>query len=112
MGKAGDRLLKAAREMNAIARGKAPTLRMYVPAEIDVRALCKVVGLTQEAFANEFGFTLAQVRDWEQNRTRPVQGHRDYLLLLERHPEELRRMMADVRKHQEPSAPQRLARMA
>ena len=97
MSKAGSRLLDAAREMQAIARGQAEPIRMHIPPEIDVKAIRRVAGLTQDAFANEFGFSITQIRDWEQGRTRPVQSDRAYLMLIERHPEAIRRMLAEQR---------------
>lgn len=97
MSKAGSRLLEAAREMQAIARGQAEPVRMHIPAEMDVKAIRRATGLTQDAFANEFGFTATQIRDWEQGRTRPVQSHRAYLMLIERHPVAIRRMLAEQR---------------
>ncbi|MDF2809882.1 MAG: helix-turn-helix protein [Microvirga sp.] len=103
MSKAGSRLLGAAREMRAIARGEAMPVRMHVPAEFDVKAIRKAVKLTQEGFANEFGFTLAQVRDWEQGRTRPIQSDRVYLMLIASHPDEVRRMLAETRRTAEES---------
>ena len=36
------------------------------PAEIDVRGIRKRLELSQEDFAKEFGFTIHQIRDWEQ----------------------------------------------
>lgn len=98
MSKAGSRLLDAAREMNAIARGEAVPARMHVPPEFDVKAIRRAVGLTQDSFANEFGFSIAQIRDWEQGRTRPVRSDRAYLMLIASHPAAVRQMLAQARK--------------
>jgi putative transcriptional regulator len=53
----GSRLIQAAREARAIARGEADpsTYRVYVPANIDVGEIRRSQGLTQEEFAARYG---------------------------------------------------------
>jgi putative transcriptional regulator len=89
MTKAGNRLLDAAREMAAIAKGELEPFSMHIPAEIDVRAIRRKLELSQDGFATIFGFTINQIRDWEQGRTRPIQSDRAYLLLIDRHPKQV-----------------------
>lgn len=98
MSRAGSRLLEAAREMNAIARGEAAPARIHVPPEFDVKAIRRAIGLTQDAFANEFGFSVTQIRDWEQGRTRPVRSDRAYLMLISSAPAAVRQMLNAARK--------------
>ena len=43
-----------------------------------------VQGASQDDFAAAFGFTINQIRDWEQGRARPLGGVRAYLLIIER----------------------------
>ena len=58
-------------------------LRPLVPGSVDVRGLCKSLGLTQLGFATRFGLDLDAVPNWEQ--AAPAQttmrgscwGHRD-----------------------------------
>jgi putative transcriptional regulator len=45
--------------------------RVHIPETIDVRKIRVRLGLSQEAFAETYGFALAAVRDWEQGRRRP-----------------------------------------
>lgn len=97
MTKAGSRLLNSARQAAAIARGEAEPARLYVPAEIDVKAIRARVGGSQDDFASEFGFTLNQIKDWEQNRSRPLGGVRAYLLLIERQPDLVRKLLVELR---------------
>ena len=87
MSKAGKKLIAASEEALEIARGNAEPARLTVPAEIDVRGIRRRTGLCQSAFASAFALTLAQVRDWEQGRSRPLGGVRAYLLLIEQDPE-------------------------
>ena len=50
--------------------------------QMDVKALRTKLGLSQEAFAHRFGFSLAAVRDWEQHRRQPEQAARVLLLVI------------------------------
>lgn len=96
MSKLGKKLIAAAHEGVAIARGEAdPTsYRLHVPARIDVRAMRRKLGLTQEAFARRYGLTLARVRDWEQGRSAPDGAVRAYLKVIEKEPEAVERALA------------------
>eukprot|EP01013_Petalomonas_cantuscygni_P037476 TRINITY_DN6830_c0_g1_i1.p3 TRINITY_DN6830_c0_g1~~TRINITY_DN6830_c0_g1_i1.p3 ORF type:complete len:106 (+),score=19.30 TRINITY_DN6830_c0_g1_i1:399-716(+) len=96
MSKAGKRLLAAASEAAAIARGEASAAHIHVPADIDVRAIRRKTTLSQEDFAGQFGFTIAQIRDWEQARHRPIGAHRAYLMLIDRDPDAVRVALGEV----------------
>jgi putative transcriptional regulator len=86
MSKAGKRLIDAAREAIAIARGEKKPARIHIPPEIDVRAIRLKLALSQDEFAAEFGFTTNQIKDWEQGRSRPLGGNRSYLMIIKRDP--------------------------
>jgi putative transcriptional regulator len=55
-----------------------------VPSEVDVRSIRVKAGMTQDRFA--FGFTVHQIRQWEQGRSRPLGAMRACLMLIERNP--------------------------
>jgi putative transcriptional regulator len=95
MSKLGKKLIAAANEGIAIARGEAPpaTYRVHVPAEIDVKAMRLKLGMTQERFAIRYGLTLARVRDWEQGRSSPDGAIRAYLKVIEKEPEAVERAL-------------------
>jgi putative transcriptional regulator len=97
MSKAGKRLIGAAREMRAIARGEAKPAHVHVPPDVDVRVVRRRLDLTQEAFASEFAFSITQIRDWEQGRSRPLDSNRAYLLLIDRCPDVVRKALAELR---------------
>jgi len=61
-------------------------LRPYIPDRIDVAAIRQRTGLSQPAFANRVGVTVATVRNWEQGRRSPAGPARVLLTLLERNP--------------------------
>jgi putative transcriptional regulator len=82
----GKRLIQAAKEGRVIARGKADpsTYRIHVPPDLDVRAIRRKLGMSQDRFAQRFGFTAARVRAWEQGRSKPDGAIRAYLIVIER----------------------------
>jgi putative transcriptional regulator len=91
----GDRLSAAARRIVAglregVAHNRGeialPT-RYYIPADIDVAAIRRKIGLSQADFANRFGFSPRSLQDWEQGRRQPEGAVRAYLLVIERVPD-------------------------
>ncbi|WBQ10395.1 hypothetical protein L2D01_01165 [Hyphomonadaceae bacterium ML37] len=93
MSDSGKRLIAAAREARAIARGEIEPAQVHAPVEIDVSAIRARTGLSQSAFAGSYGFTLNQVRDWEQKRSRPLGGVGAYLMLIGEDPDAIRQML-------------------
>lgn len=89
MSKLGKKLIAAAHEAVAIARGEADpaTYRVHIPAQVDVKAVRQRRGMTQERFAIRYGLTLARVRDWEQGRSAPDPAARAYLIVIDKQPE-------------------------
>ena len=96
MSKLGKKLIAATKEGIAIARGEADpaSYRLHVPAKIDVRAMRRKLGMTQEIFAVRYGLTLARVRDWEQGRSAPDGAVRAYLKVIEKEPAAVERALA------------------
>ena len=95
---AGKRLIQAAGEALAIAKGEADpvTYRVHVPQTIDVRDLRKSMGMTQAEFGMRFGFGRARVRDWEQGRTRPDAANRAFLVTIKAAPDVVTRALASA----------------
>lgn len=89
-------MIGAAREALAIARGEIEPAGTFIPADIDVRAIRHKTKLSQEDFAAVFGFSVSQIRQWEQHRCRPLGGVRAYLMLIDSRPEDLVRMLRDM----------------
>ena len=90
-----EKIEEGLKEALAVARGEARPDRLHIPSGIDVRAIRGQSGLSQEDFAARFGFTLHQIRQWEQGRCRPLGGVRAYLLIIAQDPE---RVSALLRK--------------
>jgi putative transcriptional regulator len=68
--------------------------RVHVPERIDIRKIRRNLGLSQEAFAQKYGFALSAVRDWEQGRRRPERSARILLKIVEREPDAVTRALA------------------
>jgi len=82
--KAFDKIAEGLNEALAIARGEVKPAKLHVPAELDVRAIRGKLRLSQEDFAAVFGFSVDQIRNWEQGRCRPLGGVRAYLMIIDR----------------------------
>jgi len=81
--KAFDKIAKGLNEVLAFARGELKPTKLHVPAELDVKGIRAKLELSQDDFAALFGFTVNQIRDWEQGRSRPIGGVRAYLMMIE-----------------------------
>jgi putative transcriptional regulator len=84
-------------EAIAIARSEADpsTYHIHVPSDLDVRAIRLRTGLSQDKFAERFGFTRARVRDWEQGRSKPDGAVRAYLIVIDREREAVERALTE-----------------
>lgn len=90
---AASRVMRGLSEVLDIAEGRARPARVFAPAEVDVKAIRRATGLSQEAFAGSFGFSLATLRDWEQRRRTPEGPARVLLTVIEREPDAVRRAL-------------------
>jgi len=93
MSKAGESLLRGAREALDYARGSREGFVTHVPELIDVKAIRLKMGLSQAKFANQFGFSVDAVRNWEQGRRQPDVAARAFLMVINREPEAVRRAL-------------------
>jgi putative transcriptional regulator len=87
MTKFGQELIESANEALAIARGAAKPARTIVVQPIDVAAIRKRLGLSQDAFAQKFGLSAATLRDWEQGRRQMDRTARAFLKVIDQAPE-------------------------
>lgn len=98
MTRAGERLLRSARNARAWARGEVTEgFVVHVPARIDVKAVRKKLGLTQQEFAARFGFGYDAVRDWEAGRRQPERAARVLLTVIAYDPEVVRKALAKAK---------------
>jgi len=61
---------------------------------VDVRAIRRRTGLTQDQFSAKYGFTLGAVRNWEQGRRTPERSAR-LLKVIEKHPKVVEEALAE-----------------
>ena len=99
-----DKIAAGLNEALAISRGEAEPARMYVPAELDVRAIRTKTNLSQDAFASAFGFTVHQIRQWEQGRNRPLGAMRAYLMLIDRDPGSVLASLREIHQNESKAA--------
>jgi len=87
MTKAAARIMQGLREAAAHARGKkVPGLRLHVPQTVDVTAIRRKTGLSQQAFSARIGVSMGTLRNWEQGRRTPDGPARVLLAMLARNP--------------------------
>jgi putative transcriptional regulator len=91
----GERMVQAAREAAAIARGEADpaTYRVVAPVDVDVGAIRRELKLTQDEFSARFGLPIGTVRDWEQHRRQPDQAARVLLQIIRKEPKAAERAL-------------------
>lgn len=88
-----EKIAEGLNEALAIARGDSKPAKLFIPPEIEVKEIRTKLKLSQDDFAALFGFTVNQIRDWEQGRARPLGGVRAYLLIIERDPESVLQLL-------------------
>jgi len=91
-----DRIMQGIGEARAYLEGTADKrrYRVHVPEKVDVKKIRQRLGLSQEAFAQTYGFALSAVRDWEQGRRKPERSARILLKIVEKEPEAVTRALA------------------
>ena len=67
---------------------------IHVPVRVNVKNIRTRLGLSQESFAEAYGFALSAVRDWEQGRRQPERSARILLKVVEKEPEAVTRALA------------------
>ncbi len=69
------------------------TYKVEIPAEIDVRAIRENLHLSRQAFAARFGFSSRTLQHWEQGDRRPHGSAKVLLLLLQRDPYTIEKLL-------------------
>ncbi|MDG2522587.1 transcriptional regulator [Caulobacter segnis] len=88
MSRAFDKISAGLEDAIAFAKGDTERASLHaVVAKVDVQAIRKGQKLTQEKFAMQYGFSLGQLRDWEQHRSEPSLSDRAYLTVIAKRPD-------------------------
>jgi putative transcriptional regulator len=99
MSKIGDELILGMENAVAHARGLKRAVRetvvpVSIPESVDVASIRRKLGLTQERFALQFGFSVKNVRNWEQGIRQPEGSARAYLVVIDRKPDAVQEALA------------------
>jgi putative transcriptional regulator len=93
----GRDLIASLQEAVAIVRGEKDAARVHLPPDmVDVRAIRERLGLSRPAFAARFGLAVGAVRDWEQGLRRPDPAARVLLLVIDKAPDVVTRVLAEA----------------
>jgi len=87
MGKAFDSIARGLNEAISHAKGAKVAVKAYTPEEVDVSALRRRMGMTQEQFAARFGFSVATLRHWERGDRSPQGASLVLLNVIKRAPD-------------------------
>ena len=71
MGNAYNGIRRGLTQAIAHAEGKAKGVKVYEPKRVDVAALRRRIGMTQEQFAARFGGSVATLRHWKRGDRKP-----------------------------------------
>lgn len=94
MSTAANSIRKGLEEAVAYAKGRgAKKGCVHVPEHVDVKAIRTKLGMTQQAFAGRFGFSINTLRHWEQGKREPEGPTRAYLLVIDRAPAAVQRAL-------------------
>lgn len=89
-----DELLASMQEAVDIVEGRGLPGRVWnPPASVNVPEIRSRLKLSQRAFAERYGFSAAAVRDWEQGRRTPEKAARTLLMLIDREPDAVARVL-------------------
>lgn len=78
-------------------RGRKTTVAL---GEVDVRVIRNELGLSQEEFAQQFGFPVATIKNWEQGRRAPEEAAKTLLQIIRSEPKLVARQVQRARAAQ------------
>jgi putative transcriptional regulator len=92
MTKVGDELIQGMENALAHARGRKRAARetvvaVAIPKKVDVGRIRRKLQLSQQAFALRYGFSVKNIRNWEQGIRQPEGSARAYLVVIDRAPQ-------------------------
>lgn len=93
MGSAFDSIKTGLEEAIDHAKGGETPARIYRPEPVDVVALRRRLGMTQEQFAARFGVSVATLRHWERGDRAPQGPALVLLNLIDREPQAVMRAL-------------------
>jgi putative transcriptional regulator len=89
-----DDIVRGLKNVAAVLDGKPVKSRVHVPDAVDVKAIRRKLGMTQDQFCAAFGFDVRALREWEQGRRGPERTARAYLRVIAKAPGTVHRALA------------------
>lgn len=98
MNKVADDIRLGLQQAIAYVKGTANLneYRIHIPERIDVKAIRRQLGMTQQEFSARFGFSINTLRHWEQGDRQPEGPTRAYLLVIKRIPKAVQKALRPV----------------
>lgn len=94
MSTVGESIIAGAKQALAFAEGAEDhNCVLHVPEVINVRRIRKKLNMSQNDFAKYFGVKVRTVQDWEQGRRVPSGASKNFLFVIDREPEAVRRAL-------------------
>lgn len=93
MSEVGESIIKGMEEALAFAKGENTDSVVHIPEEINVRRIRKKLNMSQSVFADYFGVNLRTLQDWEQGRRVPTGASKNFLFVIDREPDAVRRVL-------------------
>lgn len=95
MTKAGQEILQGAQESLDYLRGDKTSGRAHyiINTDIDVKAVRERTNLTQERFAETYGFSLSTLKKWETGNRKPEGAAKAYLMVINERPNVVKRAL-------------------
>ncbi len=93
----GKEIIQGLQEAVEYSKGRREGYRVHTespPEAVDVRVIRDKLKMTQRQFADQFGFSVYSIRNWEQGRRNPEGPARILLTIIDREPEAALRALA------------------
>ena len=78
--------------------------KVEIPDEIDVKSIREKLNLSRQEFADSFGFSARTLQHWEQGDRNPHGPARILLLLLQREPKIIAKILRNDKHHSDEKA--------
>jgi putative transcriptional regulator len=93
----GEQLIHSMRQAVDFAEGKdVPGIRVHIPPAYDVGKIRTKLKLSQQEFAQRYGFSVDSIQNWEQGRRVPDGPARTLLAVIAHNPKAVERALAAV----------------
>ncbi len=95
MTKAGEEILQGAMDGLAYLRGEKSKGKAHyiINTDINVKNVRKKTGMTQERFAESYGFSVSTLKKWETGQRKPEGPAKAYLMVISERPNVVRQAL-------------------